>query len=38
MYHIKPVIALERFHIVTHSYAAPFCLDKTCLDKTNNIF
>ena len=37
MYHIKPVIALERFCIITHSYAAYFSI-KTCLDKTNSIF
>ena len=37
MYHIKPVIPLERFHIVTHSYTASFSIN-TCLDKTNNIF
>ena len=37
MYHIKPVITLERFRIVTYSYAASFSI-KTCLDKTNNIF
>ena len=33
MYHIKPVIALERFRIVTYSYTAPFSIKK-CLDKT----
>ena len=37
MYHIKPVITLERFRIVTYSYAASFSI-KTCLDKINNIF
>ena len=37
MYHIKPVIQLERFCIVTQSYAASFSI-KTCLHKTNNIF
>ena len=34
MYHIKLVIPLERFRIVTHSHAASFSI-KTCLDKTN---
>ena len=37
MYHIKAVRAVERFHIVTHSYPASLSI-KTCLDKTNNIF
>ena len=37
MYHIKPVITLECFRIVTYSYAASFSI-KTCLNKTNNIF
>ena len=37
MYEIKPVITLERFHIVTYSYAGSFSR-KTCLDKTSNIF
>ena len=37
MYHIKLVIPLERFRIVTHSHAASFSI-KTCLDKINNIF
>ena len=37
MYHIKLVIPLERFRIVTHSLAASFSI-KICLDKTNNIF
>ena len=37
MYHIKPVISLEPFRIVTHSYAASLST-KVCLDKTNNIF
>ena len=37
MYHIKPVIPLECFRIVTHSNAASFPI-KSCLDKTNNIF
>ena len=37
MYHIKLVIPLERFRIVTYSYAASVSI-KTCLDKTNNIF
>ena len=36
MYHIKPVIPLERFCIVTHSYTASFLI-KTCLDKTKDI-
>ena len=30
MYHIKPVIAVERFSKVAHSHAI-------CFDKTNNI-
>ena len=37
MYHIKLVIPLERFCIVTHSYAASFLIIKTCLDKTKDI-
>ena len=37
MYHIKLVIPLERFRIVTHGHAASFSI-KTCLDKTNNVF
>ena len=37
MYHIKPIIALERFRIGTHSYAVSFSM-KTCLDKANIIF
>ena len=37
MYQIKPVIALDHFRIVTHSYAGTFSI-KTCLDKTNNFF
>ena len=37
MYHIKPIIALERFRIGTHSYAVSFSI-KTCLDKANIIF
>ena len=37
MYHIKRVIALECFHIVTHSYAASLSI-KTCLHKTNIVF
>ena len=37
MYLIKPVIALERFGIVTHSYADSLSI-KTCLEKTNNFF
>ena len=36
MYHIKLVIPLETFRIVTHSYAASVSI-KTYLDKTNNI-
>ena len=27
MYHIKPIIALEPFGIVTHSYAASFSIE-----------
>ena len=37
MYHIKSVIPLGRFRIVTYSYES-FPLIKTCLDKTKNIF
>ena len=37
MYHIKLVIPLEHFRIVTHSYAASVSI-KTCLDKIKNIF
>ena len=34
---MKPDTALERFRIITRSYAASFSI-KTYLDKTNNIF
>ena len=37
MCHNKPVVALERFRTVTHSYAASLSI-KACFDKTNNIF
>ena len=37
MYHIKPVISLEPFRIVRHSYAVSLST-KVCLDKINNIF
>ena len=36
MYHIKLVIPLERFRIVTHSYAASFSI-KTCLDSKTKV-
>ena len=36
MYYIKPVIVLERFGIVTHSYTVYFSI-KTHLDNTENI-
>ena len=36
MYYIKPVIVLERFGIVTHSYTVHFSI-KTHLDNTENI-
>ena len=37
MYHIKPVIALERLRIVTHSHVASFSTE-ACFDETNTIF
>ena len=37
MYHIKPLIALERFSIVTHIYPASLSI-KTCLDKKLTTF
>ena len=37
MYHLKPIIALERFCIVTHSYAASVSI-KTHFYEANIIF
>ena len=34
MYHIKPVIPVERFRIVTHSYGASFSKKKRVLIKS----